>query len=552
MADRRPIVLVDGKFQEFKDGDTLIGAGGGSASYPDFSSNAGKVLAVNDTEDGVEWVIGAGGTENNYFSALYDANVNMSTSMTGATEAMKGALGTVVEDTAVVEMFGYLGSNQDITPMIVKLSDATTSATITEILYTGPEFTTSGSNDINRVAMTSPVHLTAGDVVAFLWVRQDGSSVAISSGSTGYNLPDEITFETVQAIRNNPAGALPAVGEGGVVSSSGTYSVGIRLFSNDLYAAMDFGGGDASYPSFTGNQGKILAVNSAEDGVEWIDAPSGGDTYGAKIGVDILDTPLGSSSGFATKGNLYLASIDMRITDVSFLTATAGASFEVIAAIMDNGTSSNNIVSMTRETVSSYTEGSVANNTVALTTPLEVAAGQYFYVALVRTDGSATTSNGAYYQQNTSITNDSATHQGGQRLQDIDVQVGDGPSSDLFASDMWSVTYSYEPKEADTDSLITQETISGAYSIVEEDLSGLIMKKASAAATVTVTAGLSSSQPVTFIQTGAGQITFVADTGVTIVSADGNLLTRVQGSSATLVQDADTADTYYLFGDLTS
>ena len=31
------------------------GSGGGTASYPSFTGNAGKVLTVNATEDGVEW-----------------------------------------------------------------------------------------------------------------------------------------------------------------------------------------------------------------------------------------------------------------------------------------------------------------------------------------------------------------------------------------------------------------------------------------------------------------------------------------------------------------
>lgn len=42
-----------------------LGGGGGSAEYPDFTGNAGKVLAVNGTEDDVEWiemVAAAGGT----------------------------------------------------------------------------------------------------------------------------------------------------------------------------------------------------------------------------------------------------------------------------------------------------------------------------------------------------------------------------------------------------------------------------------------------------------------------------------------------------------
>ena len=36
------------------------------------------------------------------------------------------------------------------------------------------------------------------------------------------------------------------------------------------------GGGDASYPDFAGNAGKLLAVTVTEDSVEWVDAPSGG------------------------------------------------------------------------------------------------------------------------------------------------------------------------------------------------------------------------------------------------------------------------------------
>ena len=70
--------------------------------------------------------------------------------------------------------------------------------------------------------------------------------------------------------------------------------------------------------------------------------------------------------------------------------------------------------------------------------------------------------------------------------------------------------------------------------------------------TLTITAGHTNKEPCTFIQTGAGQITFTPDVGVTILSADGHLLTRVQYSSATLVPDSATADTYYLIGDITT
>ena len=43
------------------------------------------------------------------------------------------------------------------------------------------------------------------------------------------------------------------------------------------------GGGTASYPSFTGNAGKVLTVNATEDGVEWT-------TVSAQAG-EIVPTP---------------------------------------------------------------------------------------------------------------------------------------------------------------------------------------------------------------------------------------------------------------------
>lgn len=58
MAERRPIVLVNGKLQELPTGDTLPGgsSGGGSGSgLPTITGNAGKKLRVKSDESGVEW-----------------------------------------------------------------------------------------------------------------------------------------------------------------------------------------------------------------------------------------------------------------------------------------------------------------------------------------------------------------------------------------------------------------------------------------------------------------------------------------------------------------
>lgn len=104
--------------------------------------------------------------------------------------------------------------------------------------------------------------------------------------------------------------------------------------------------------------------------------------------------------------------------------------------------------------------------------------------------------------------------------------------------------------------VVSQDTISDStYNTQDQDFaSGSVMKRVNSASgcLVTVQPGHTSKQPLTLIQSGAGQISFVAGSGVTINSADGGLLTRTQFSSVTLVPDVDDLDTYYLIGDLTT
>ncbi|MEP1255240.1 MAG: DUF2793 domain-containing protein [Alphaproteobacteria bacterium] len=86
--------------------------------------------------------------------------------------------------------------------------------------------------------------------------------------------------------------------------------------------------------------------------------------------------------------------------------------------------------------------------------------------------------------------------------------------------------------------------------LADTDLAGnvLVGMTNAAANTVTVNSGLVGTEPVTVVQKGAGQTTFVAGSGVTINSADGYLKARVQYSSMTLIPDG--TDNYLLVGDL--
>lgn len=87
-------------------------------------------------------------------------------------------------------------------------------------------------------------------------------------------------------------------------------------------------------------------------------------------------------------------------------------------------------------------------------------------------------------------------------------------------------------------------------SLLNADFAGnLIIGRSNAAAqTVTVPPGLAGTEPVTFVVTGAGALTFTPGTGVTINSAGGSLVVSTQYASVTLIPQG--ADSYLLIGGL--
>jgi len=99
---------------------------------------------------------------------------------------------------------------------------------------------------------------------------------------------------------------------------------------------------------------------------------------------------------------------------------------------------------------------------------------------------------------------------------------------------------------------MTQTELTASHVVVDADLAGNVVRRMNnaAALTVTVNTGLTGTEVATWIQTGAGQVTFVQGAGVTLLSADGLLATRAQYSSVSLIPDSTTAETYYLVGDL--
>ena len=87
---------------------------------------------------------------------------------------------------------------------------------------------------------------------------------------------------------------------------------------------------------------------------------------------------------------------------------------------------------------------------------------------------------------------------------------------------------------------------SSSYTIQATDKNTFI--RVSNTATITVANVLAAGESINFIQTGSGQITFAAGSGVSILSKDSKLKTNKIYSAATLVSAGN--GTYYLIGDL--
>tara|TARA_Y100000593_G_scaffold83521_2_gene157500 strand:- start:904 stop:1569 length:666 start_codon:yes stop_codon:yes gene_type:complete len=107
---------------------------------------------------------------------------------------------------------------------------------------------------------------------------------------------------------------------------------------------------------------------------------------------------------------------------------------------------------------------------------------------------------------------------------------------------------------AATSAVVMPAALTAAHTVTNFDLGGSIIRRVYVASDVdiTVAAGLTGKQPCSFIQTGVGKLTFVEDTGVTILALNDDVMTAGQGAVAVLVPDADTADFYYLTGGLTT
>jgi hypothetical protein len=100
--------------------------------------------------------------------------------------------------------------------------------------------------------------------------------------------------------------------------------------------------------------------------------------------------------------------------------------------------------------------------------------------------------------------------------------------------------------------MVQTELTGTTHTVDNTDLAGNVVRKLNnaGAITVTVAPSLTGTEPATWIQTGAGAVTFAPGAAVTINSAGGNLTIGAQYGSVTLIPDDTLTDTFYLVGSL--
>lgn len=156
-------------------------------NYPDLVGNEGKVLSVNSTEDGVEWIdfpegTSGGGSSNVEsseaiagFFGLYGALGSNDTTAYSA----KGTTATVLQDLEVDGIYGMpvLASGQTIRGFVSKIN-TTTNAIDGEVYYTSV-LSYNASNTYYAELVNGAVKFKTGDTLVAGFIRMDGTGTSI-------------------------------------------------------------------------------------------------------------------------------------------------------------------------------------------------------------------------------------------------------------------------------------------------------------------------------------------------------------------------------------
>lgn len=550
MAERRPLIVRDGRIEEMPSGDTISttiapGSGGGSGATaflsltdtPATFGTEGQMLAVNAATDALEWVDAptGGGTSTGAINTLRvpatPGNTLDAATTSATSSATKGNLLTASQNLELTKVTTYIGGN-NIGNFEFVIAEATTDNQVGTVIGTKTVTSVTGDEELVFI-FDSPIELTKDTDYFFLLTDQTGTANEVLDMHAGN---EAVTGVLVSKTLGGHISDVDITGGEAFSNFSSTY----------LYMEMDV----TIIYNVSGSMNSLLTgtVDPTTEGVD-------GDVY-INTSTNMIFGP--KAAGSWPSGTSLVGP------------AGVSAPFRGFRAVSD-GTEAPTITTLTTMAFQNEvfdTESAYDSTTGIFTVPASLDGTYMEFSAGIRT--SATDSTLYLYQNAVNI---AQSH--GQAFRAIIssgpvlVSTGDefkiqvySPSSATAVADV-SFFSGYVingikgdpgPAGPSGSNMVQTELTGTTHTVNNTDLAGNVVRRLNnaAAITVTVAPSLTGTEPSTWIQTGVGQVTFAAGAGVTILSADGNLSIAAQYGSASLIPDADTADTYYLVGHLTT
>ena len=314
----------------------VVPAAGSGGDLPDLTGNQGKYLAVNASGTAVEWVepeTVTGGTDfggkwikgtiastpsSDYgATAYYTASSNFTVTAGQRVEVEAYITRTTSSDASILignSVNAYLATHQsDGNYVLYRRINGSNTA-----LGASGSLTTTNYAGVHRLSFTIVV---GSNGYQYITGRHDVTDV-VNYADTTYNItsaPIKVSIGT-----SNPAKCV----------------VRYRIVDETEFGTG--GGGTADYPDFVGQAGKVLAVNPEEDGVQWVDATTGGGSGGSPSFAPVSATSTGVSQDItlpvavATKYDVdvYINGIHQNIDEYTIsgttLTLTANAAGDPI------------------------------------------------------------------------------------------------------------------------------------------------------------------------------------------------------------------------------